>query len=250
MAPVKSLLWATSDQWQLERLVQWQNIILSDAFSGKTESLLLQVLQRSSIEYTQREGIGSSGSGWMSPGEDSAAFASIAEPLLTLISEKAVCTPNNATEILQSLSRSVTEAKDLVNKCQRGTSSNSESELKSSMSHLERVIKEMGACLTLIPSSTFQDQKYAEVAVQALSNEMLSANFEVGQSQGLQTKKLDPHKSFSEEARNEESLTIESDLYPASAEVSTDNSRVLKHSRLCRIPGTQKSLQAKETHQQ
>ncbi|KAJ6768597.1 U-BOX DOMAIN-CONTAINING PROTEIN 42-RELATED [Salix koriyanagi] len=85
----------------------------------------------------------------------------------------------------------------------------------------------MGACLTLIPSSAFQDQKYAEVAVQALSNEMLSANFEVGQSQGLQTKKLDPHKSFSEEARNEESLTIESDLYPASAEVSTDNSRVL-----------------------
>ncbi|KAJ6768596.1 U-BOX DOMAIN-CONTAINING PROTEIN 42-RELATED [Salix koriyanagi] len=83
----------------------------------------------------------------MSPGEDSTAFASVAEPLLTLISEviesitwielekenfaeigcyiyrvfpvimelqKAVCTPNNATEILQSLSRSVTEAKDLV----------------------------------------------------------------------------------------------------------------------------------------
>ena len=136
-------------------------------------------------------------------------------------------TPKNAMVILQSLSRSITEAKDLVSKCQRGTSSNFDSELKSTISLLERVIEDMGECLSSIPSSTFQDQEYAEVAVQALSNEMRSAHFEVGQSQVLQTKELDPHKSFSEEEPNEEPIMVESDLYPVSLEVSTDNSRFL-----------------------
>ncbi|CAK7326433.1 unnamed protein product, partial [Dovyalis caffra] len=192
--------------------------------------------------------------------KDITAIASIAESLLTSISEiveSVTCielekenfaeigcylyrvfpviielqttehAPKNAMEILQSLSRSITEAKDLVNKCQRCTNSNSDSELKSTISQLEWVIKDMGECLSSIPSSTFQDQEYAEVAVQALSNEMLSAHFEVGKSQVLRTKDLDPHKLFSEEEQNEGPVTVESDLYPASVEVSTDNSRVL-----------------------
>ncbi|KAJ6357018.1 hypothetical protein OIU78_005001 [Salix suchowensis] len=132
--------------------------------------------------------------------------------------------PRNVMEILQSLSKSITEVKYLVSKCQRGTNSNFDSELKSTISLLERAIQDMGECLTLIPSSAFQDQEYAEVAVQALSNEMRSAHFEVGQSQVLQTKELDPHESFSEEEPNEEPVMVVSDLYPVTLEVSRDNS--------------------------
>ncbi|KAJ6324595.1 hypothetical protein OIU76_011821 [Salix suchowensis] len=132
--------------------------------------------------------------------------------------------PKNVMEILQSLSKSITEVKYLVSKCQRGTNSNFDSELKSTISLLERAIQDMGECLTLIPSSAFQDQEYAEVAVQALSNEMRSAHFEVGQSQVLQTKELDPHESFSEEEPNEEPVMVVSDLYPVTLEVSRDNS--------------------------
>ncbi|KAJ6718627.1 U-BOX DOMAIN-CONTAINING PROTEIN 42-RELATED [Salix purpurea] len=193
----------------------------------------------------------------MSLSKDSTAMASVAESLLTSISEiiesvtsieqekenfaEIGCylyrvfpvimelqttehTPKNVMEILHSLSESITETKYLVSKCQRGTNSNFDSELKSTISLLERAIQDMGECLTLIPSSAFQDQEYAEVAVQALSNEMRSAHFEVGQSQVLQTKELDPHKSFSEEEPNEEPVMVVSDLYPVTLEVSRDNS--------------------------
>ncbi|KAJ6721023.1 RING-TYPE E3 UBIQUITIN TRANSFERASE [Salix viminalis] len=159
-------------------------------------------------------------------------------------------TPKNVMEILHSLSKSITETKYLVSKCQRGTNSNFDSELKSTISLLERAIQDMGECLTLIPSSAFQDQEYAEVAVQALSNEMRSAHFEVGQSQVLQTKELDPHKSFYEEEPNEEPVMVVSDLYPVTLEVSRDNSLGLNYPTLHRIPETHNYQQAKEKKQQ
>ncbi|KAJ9163456.1 hypothetical protein P3X46_023122 [Hevea brasiliensis] len=140
-------------------------------------------------------------------------------------------TPENAMDILQSLSSSINVAKDLINKCQKAYSSKSDSDKmpKSTIQQLERLINRMGQCLSLIPSSTFQNKKYAEVAVRSLSNEMQHAQFEVGQSQELQTKELEQKKSFSEEEQNdhEETVQTESDLYPINIEVSTDTSQVL-----------------------
>lgn len=136
-------------------------------------------------------------------------------------------TPENAMDILQSLSSRVDVAKNLVKKCRRGTNPNSDSELGSTISQLEGVIKQMGECLNLIPSSTFQNQEYAEVAVQSLSNEMQGAHFEVSQAQVLETKELEPQKAFSKEEPKEETEPEESDLYSVNVEVSTDNSQVL-----------------------
>ncbi|XP_057995078.1 putative U-box domain-containing protein 42 isoform X2 [Hevea brasiliensis] len=138
-------------------------------------------------------------------------------------------TPENAMDILHSLSSAINVAKDIINKCQRSNSSKSDSELKSTVQQLEELIKHMGECLTLIPSSTFQNHKYAEVSLRSLSKEMQHAHFEVSQNQELQTKELEPQKSFSEEEHDdhEEPVQTESDVYSINVEVSIDNSQVL-----------------------
>lgn len=138
-------------------------------------------------------------------------------------------TPENAMDVLESLSSAINVAKHLMNKCQRGNSSKSDSELKSTIQQLEEVINHMGEHLSLIPSSTFQNQKYAEVSVRSLSNEMKHAHFEVGQNQESQTKELEPQKSLSEEEHNhhEEPVQTESDLYSINVEVSRDNFQFL-----------------------
>ncbi|KAJ0038653.1 hypothetical protein Pint_23428 [Pistacia integerrima] len=133
--------------------------------------------------------------------------------------------PANAMEVLQSLAKSINLAKDLVKKCEKGSCSDLDTELKITMTQLGEVIKCMGECLSSIPSSTFTGQEYAEVAVQCLSKEMVNAYFDVTHNQVSETKEQEPQKLPKEEPP-------ESDLYSISVEVSMDNGKLLGMPRL------------------
>ena len=91
--------------------------------------------------------------------------------------------PPNATEILQSLSSNVDLAGELVRKYSKGEKSNLENEPKNIVHKLKEVIGNIGDDLSLIPSSTFENQRYAEIAVRSLSREMKRANFHVSDGQ-------------------------------------------------------------------
>ncbi|GLU04867.1 hypothetical protein SLE2022_219960 [Rubroshorea leprosula] len=131
-------------------------------------------------------------------------------------------TPKNAKEILTSLSQSINLAKELVENCQKGKQHVSDTELRSIIAQLERAVKDMGECLCLIPSSTFQGEEYAEIVVRSLSDEMQNVHFEVRQPQELESRMISvvelPKKEFT---------PIESDLYSITVEVSKENSQVL-----------------------
>lgn len=138
--------------------------------------------------------------------------------------------PPNAIEILQSLSKSIDFAKETLERCQKGTQPISNSQLSSIIVQLEEVIKHMGESLSLIPSSTFKDQAYAEVAVKSLSKEMQNVCF-VNQTSprkdlDIQTLSLDeqPKKELT---RTETKIDRETDLYSIKVEVSTDNPYLL-----------------------
>ncbi|KAF5745331.1 putative Armadillo/beta-catenin-like repeat family protein [Tripterygium wilfordii] len=137
-------------------------------------------------------------------------------------------TPPNAMNILQSLSESIDLAKDLVKDCQTF----SDSKVKNVIAQLEMVIKQMGESLSLIPSSTFRGQEYAEVAVKSLSSEMQNAHFEVSQTKASQTKELLSHMLPAKDETNIEAAATESDLYSVNVEVSmeipqTSNKRLI-----------------------
>lgn len=129
--------------------------------------------------------------------------------------------PKNAKEILTFLSQSVASGKELVEHCQNWRQDVSDAELKSSMVQLERAVEDMGECLCLIPSSTFQEEGYVEIAVRSLSDEMQNARFEVRQPQEMETEVV----SDVEEPKKEFMLT-ESDLYSITVEVSRENSQI------------------------
>lgn len=149
--------------------------------------------------------------------------------------------PADAMEILQSLAKSINLAKDLVEKCGKGSHPNLDTELKITMTQLGEVIKCMGECLSSIPSSTFRGQKYAEVAVQCLSKEMVNAYFEVTHNQVSETKEQEPQKLPKEEPP-------ESDLYSISVEVSMDKGKLLGMPRLGDFL-TCTSLSSQSSHQ-
>lgn len=127
----------------------------------------------------------------------------------------------NVMQILQSLSKSINLAKDLVKNCEKGSHPILDTELKIMMTQLGEVIKSMGECLSSIPSSTFRDQEYAEVAVQCLSKEMMNTYFEVTHNQELETKEQKPTKEE----------PPESDLYSIS-QVTIDDAKLLGMPRL------------------
>ena len=77
--------------------------------------------------------------------------------------------PPNAVEILRSLSESVGSAADLVNALGKG------SEPGIVVSKLGEVIRSVGERLISIPSSVYEDEEYAGVAIRSLSREMLSS---------------------------------------------------------------------------
>ncbi|CAL8994772.1 unnamed protein product [Prunus brigantina] len=141
--------------------------------------------------------------------------------------------PENAMEILQSISKSVNLAKDLVERCQIGIQPFSDPELRIIIAQLEEVIKHIGECLSLIPPSTFGDQQYAEVAVRSLSKEMQNAHFEAQTSETNEqdTKML----SLEEQPKEKQTPKEETDLYPIDFEVSMENPQLLNTPQLIEI---------------
>ncbi|KAF5449459.1 hypothetical protein F2P56_029901, partial [Juglans regia] len=131
--------------------------------------------------------------------------------------------PANVMEILQTLSKNVDLAKDLVKRCQEGTRPILDSEQGSIIAQLEGVIKHVGECLGLIPASSFEDQVYVEVAIRSLSNEMQNAQFTIRQTLSSKTCELDSHALSLEKQLKEEQVSIETDLYPINIEDSTDS---------------------------
>lgn len=139
--------------------------------------------------------------------------------------------PENAMEMFQSISRSVNLAKLLVEKCQKPFSDNQL--IRIITPQLEEVIKHIGECLSLIPPSAFGDHHYAEVAVRSLSNEMQNAHFE---PQASKTSEIDKMLSLEEQPKVEPTSTpTETDLYPISFEVSTENPQFLNAHQIIEI---------------
>uniref|UniRef100_A0A2P2JQW8 RING-type E3 ubiquitin transferase n=3 Tax=Rhizophora mucronata TaxID=61149 RepID=A0A2P2JQW8_RHIMU len=138
-------------------------------------------------------------------------------------------TPENAVDILLALSSSIDEAKCLVGKFKRSANPKNYSELKHAAGKLEGTIKNIGECLSSIPSLTFQNEKYVEVAICSLSNEMQNAHFVVREAQVLHTNELEGDKIFSETEINKESSAVESDLYPVDLDFSNSEVSNLPH---------------------
>ncbi|XP_010261453.1 PREDICTED: putative U-box domain-containing protein 42 [Nelumbo nucifera] len=158
--------------------------------------------------------------------------------------------PLNAIEILQTLTKSINHAKDLMEKCRTKGHSILDAEVKSIIEQLEGVIKDIGEGLSLIPSSMFKEQEYAEVAIRSLSQEMQNVHFKVSPTEASDTKDAVQVQSLSEEIQNvkfensqtevpetketihvqplkqlpeEEHTAIETDLYSINAEFFTDD---------------------------
>lgn len=123
-------------------------------------------------------------------------------------------TPCNSKEILQSLSQNIDLAKGLIQKFQKGSSSMLYPQTKNTMEQLEMVIKQMGVALSLIPSSTYGDEEYVQIAVQSLVKEMKIARFQVSEIEISQQKQI--VKGELEET--------ETDLYSVNLDVPMENS--------------------------
>ncbi|KAE8724588.1 DNA-directed RNA polymerase isoform 1 [Hibiscus syriacus] len=140
--------------------------------------------------------------------------------------------PQNAKEIVESLSMNVNLAKDLVGECHKKNHSVSDSELVKIVARLEGVIKDIGECLCLIPSGTFGGATYVEIAVRSLSDELQNVHFELEQP-------LESQMSFEMQIQSPETLPTpkESDLYPVDVEesVSRESSQVLSMPHLIDI---------------
>lgn len=135
--------------------------------------------------------------------------------------------PENAIEILQTLSLNVDLAKDLAKRCQEVIDAISDNELGSIIAQLEGVINHTGECLSLIPSSTFGDQEYVKVAIWSLSNEMQNAQFGIGQTLAVKTKQHDTRTLSLEKQLKEEPAPQETDLYPINVDVSINDHQFL-----------------------
>ncbi|XP_065879810.1 putative U-box domain-containing protein 42 [Euphorbia lathyris] len=145
-------------------------------------------------------------------------------------------TSDKSMDILLSMSSGINEAKDLVNKCHGGNSSNSGCEEKITVKQLQKLIKRMGECLSSIPSSTFQNQEFAKVAMQSLAKEMNHAQFEVRETLELQHKEQECQKSSSKKQQKEHPEQKESDFSSIHVGVSRDTSQVLNSPLLIKFP--------------
>lgn len=107
----------------------------------------------------------------------------------------------DAANILQSLSKTIDSAKELVSRCQK------RAEVRSAIEQLEGVIKHIGEDLGSIPPSMYGNQESLEIAVTSLSKEMKSVHIKVTQISQTQL----PEK-------NELEPQTETDLYSISSE--------------------------------
>ncbi|MBA0834644.1 hypothetical protein Goarm_006974 [Gossypium armourianum] len=132
--------------------------------------------------------------------------------------------PKHTKVIVQALSMNVNLAKDLVGECHKENHPVSDAELVKIIAELVRVIKDIGECLCLIPSTTFGGQKYVETAVWSLSDELQNVHFEFKQP-------IESQMSYAMQIPSSQMLPLqeESDLYPVDDEVSvpTESSQVL-----------------------
>ncbi|KAK7836808.1 putative u-box domain-containing protein 42 [Quercus suber] len=140
---------------------------------------------------------------------------------------KAENSPENAIEILQTLSLNVDLAKDLVKRCQEVIDAISDNELGSIIAQLKGVINNTGESLSLLPSSTFGDQEYVKVAIRSLSNEMQKAQFGIGQTLAVNTKQHDTRTLSLKKQLKEEPAPQETDLYPINVDVSINDHQFL-----------------------
>lgn len=106
----------------------------------------------------------------------------------------------DAANILQSLSKTIDLAKELVSRCQK------HAEVRSAIEQLEGVIKHIGEGLGSIPPSTYGNQESLENAVTSLSKEMKSVHIKVTQISQTQL------------PENELEPQTETDLYSISSE--------------------------------
>lgn len=133
-----------------------------------------------------------------------------------------VNTPPNAIEVLQLLSKNVDLAKALVKKC---GSEISYEELKSNIEQLENVIRNIGQGLSLIPSSTYENNNYAEVAVLSLSEEMQSARFQVAGIQVYEPEELKSQDLYSVDFKEGDNTVYEIEQYSTQVQPPTGNSQ-------------------------
>ncbi|KAG9448598.1 hypothetical protein H6P81_008563 [Aristolochia fimbriata] len=89
-------------------------------------------------------------------------------------------TAPDAMEVLNSLSKNVNLAKDLISECSSSSGSISKMEIDRIIGGLECVVRSIGDDLSCIPSSTFEGNGYAECAVRSLSRELQSCSFQMG----------------------------------------------------------------------
>ncbi|XAR65330.1 Ubiquitin--protein ligase [Bertholletia excelsa] len=66
--------------------------------------------------------------------------------------------PTNAAKFVESLSKSIDLAKELVSKYQKGNHANLNPEARSIIEQIEAILKRIGEDLSFIPSSTYKDQ--------------------------------------------------------------------------------------------
>ncbi|PSR88208.1 U-box domain-containing protein [Actinidia chinensis var. chinensis] len=130
----------------------------------------------------------------------------------------------NATQILQSLSKSIGLAKKLVTKFQKGSHTSPNPKVSRTI-RTACIIKDIGEDLSSTPASTYGDQEYAEIAVQSLSKEMKDVSFEVTQIQLQGKKELERVILASGELAKKKPAPTETDLYSINVEVSIDSTQ-------------------------
>lgn len=131
--------------------------------------------------------------------------------------------PPNVVEILNSLSKDVESAKELVTQFKTMDISTADLGVKDILVELESLIRNIGEGLNLIPSSTFQGQEYAECAIKSLSREMKSANIQMRSNQQYEPGDGGEHSRVKMEEEEHEEV-METDLYEVHADASRDNS--------------------------
>ncbi|XP_072974058.1 putative U-box domain-containing protein 42 isoform X1 [Typha angustifolia] len=117
--------------------------------------------------------------------------------------------PENATEILQSISTNVDLAKEVLAKCSTGALEITDDEFKHIIEQLERLIRNIGVNLSKIPTSAFENREYAKRAISSLSEEMKHAHFLVGRSRECGHEPKSECQSMEEKVMQEEQIPVQ-----------------------------------------
>ncbi|KAK9750579.1 hypothetical protein RND81_02G206900 [Saponaria officinalis] len=135
----------------------------------------------------------------------------------SIVSQLAENCPENATEILQSLSTSTDLAEGVLSKLQKSGHNILSSDLKDTIKELEGIINQTGENLSSIDITPFKAKKYVEIAYCSLSEEMRKAKIQISPV---------PETELGNENSDMESTPTETDLYSISTKVYTENSHI------------------------